>query len=91
MILGAEESWCWDVTPQGPADWASREGEVAGRSRPLPWPATGPRHVGSVFAGVASISEELLNRAKGFTKVSLRLQMHFLLYPWHVFKLFPAV
>lgn len=61
------------MPPQGPADWESREGEVAARSRPLPWPATGSRHVGSIFAGVASISEELLNKAKGFTKVSLRL------------------
>lgn len=63
MILGVEESRCWDVPPQGPADWESREGEVAARSRPLPGPTTGPRHVGCVFAGVASISEELLNKA----------------------------
>ena len=62
------------------------EGEVAARWRPLPWPAAGSRHVGSMFAGVASVSEELLNKANGFTKISLRLWMHFLLYPWHVFK-----
>ena len=49
------------------------EGEVAACSRPLPWPAAGSRHVGFMFAGVASISEELLNKAKGFTKISFRL------------------
>ena len=57
----------------GPAGWGSRGGGGCSAFTATPWPATGSRHVGSMFAGVASISEELLNKANGFTKISLRL------------------
>ena len=61
------------MPPRALQTGGAAEGEVAVCSRPLPWPAAGSRHVGFMFAGMASISEELLNKAEGFTKISFRL------------------